>query len=283
MRLPSDGLKAVAELGDRAWHDAVGAYVDPGRRWYWAGRQLPDLERLAAEFDQFIATVRAQGVEVVLAGDMGPRFTKAVFTRDPLFTIPGGSIVGRMAARMRRGEEQDITRTVAALGAPILGTIAGTGLAEGGSFVKVRPDRAFFGTSVRCNAEGYRQLSRLLADHGIELTRVSMPGYQIHLDLCCAMVDDDLALVNPQIAPYDFLTELWALGVETVDVEPHEDWACNVLALDRRKLLFPAHLPRTAEKLNARHGVEIVPVEFREINKNGGGIHCSTHELVRDW
>jgi N-dimethylarginine dimethylaminohydrolase len=283
MRLPSAGLEEVARLGDAAWNEDLQAYVDPNKRWYWMGRDLPDLEGLHQEFQDFIAQLKAHDVEVIIAPQMAPQFTKAVFTRDPLFTIPGGSIVARMAPRMRRGEEQDITRVLAAAGAPILGTITGTGVAEGGSFAKVRPDKAFFGTSVRCNYEGYRQLAAFLAEHGIELVRLNMPGYQIHIDIFFAMIDDDLALINPRLAPYDFQTTLWEMGIETVDTEVGEDWACNMLTLDRRRVFFPSHLVRTAEKLNSKHGVEVIPVKFREINKNGGGIHCSTHELVRDW
>lgn len=283
MRRPGRGLRAVAELGESAWNDDIGAYVDPDRRWYWAGRELPDLDLLDAQFDALVQTLTGEGVEVVFAPELPDAFTKAVFTRDPLVTVPGGAIIGRLAARMRRGEEKSITQTVAEVGMPVLGTVTGTGLAEGGSFMKVRRDLAFFGTSVRCNPEGCRQLGRFLAEHGIELRRVQMPGYQIHIDLCCSMIDDDLALVNSRIAPYDLLSALWDLGIETVEIAEGEDWACNLLALDRRRVVFPSHLERTAETLSSRHDVEIVPVDYREINKNGGGIHCSTMELRREW
>lgn len=283
VRRPSRGLEKILELGESAWRQDLSCYLDPDLRWYWAGHELPNLQLLHAEFDGFVTAMENKGVEVVVAPDLAPSFTKAVFTRDPLVTVPGGAIIGRMGPLMRRGEEQSITHTVAAQGLPILGTITGAGLVEGGSFMKVRDDVAFFGTSVRCNVEGYQQLRDIVGRQGIELRRVSMPGYQIHLDLCCSMLDDDLALVNTRIAPYDFLSELWDLGIETVDVEPGEDWACNLLALDRRTAFFPSHLVRTADKLNARHGVEIIPVDYREINKNGGGLHCSTMELQRDW
>lgn len=283
MRRPSKGLRKFNELGEQAWREDLQAYLDPDLRGYWAGRELPNLDLLNAEFDSVVEQLRTEGVEVVFAPELPDSFTKAVFTRDPLFTVPGGAVIGRLAARMRRGEEQSITQTVAGAGLPVLATITGTGLAEGGSFIKVRPDLAFFGTSVRCNPEGYRQLRDILSEYGIELRQFNMPGYQIHLDLCCSMIDDDLALINSKIAPYDLMSTLWDLGIETVEVAPDEEWGCNMLALDRRKLLFPAHLVRTAEILNSKHGVEIIPATYREMNKNGGGLHCSTMELQRDW
>ena len=39
--------------------------------------------------------------------------------------------------------------------------------------------------------------------------------------------------------------------------------------------------PRTAERLAAA-GVEVVTVPYDEIHKAGGGVHCSTMELLRE-
>lgn len=280
MRRPSTGL---ADVRADAYDAEMDAFVDPDRRWYWTGSELPDLERVTAEYEQFVQVLRGQGVEVHFAPEMPRSYTKSIYTRDPLITVPGGAVIGRLAARVRRGEEPSIAATVAAAGMPIFGTITGSGLVEGGTFVKVRPDTAFFGTSVRCNLEGYRQLAHILADRGITLHRVSLPGYLIHLDMCSSMIDDDLALVNPRLAPYDYMSALKELGVELALVDPREEWASNLLVLDRRKVVMPDHLPRTAEMLAGQHGVEVITVPYREILKNGGGLHCSTMELQRDW
>lgn len=280
MRRPSAGL---ADVRNDAYDADMDAFVDPDRRWYWTGSQLPDLERVAEEYEQFVQVLRDQGVEVHFAPEMPRSYTKSIYTRDPLITVPGGAVIGRLAARVRRGEEPSIAATVAAAGMPIFGTITGSGLVEGGTFVKVRPDTAFFGTSVRCNPEGYRQLAHILADRGITLHRVSLPGYLIHLDMCSSMIDDDLALVNPRLAPYDYMSALKDLGVELALVDPREEWASNLLVIDRRKVIMPDHLPRTAEMLANQHDVEVITVPYREILKNGGGLHCSTMELQRDW
>lgn len=278
MRRPGSGL---ADITADRYVPGVDALVDPDRRWYWTGRDVPDLHRVEAEHAGFAQLLRDNGVEVFFADELSG-FTKSVYTRDPLVTIPGGAIIGRLAARMRRGEEQSVTRAVAAAGMPILGTIVGEGIVEGGTFVKVRRDQAFLGTSVRTTPEGYRQLAALLEMHGIALHRVSLPGYLIHLDMCASMVDDDLALVNPRLAPYDYMSALEALDIELVEVDPAEEWASNLLVLDRRRVIMPDHLPRTADRLNER-GVEVLTVPYRELLKNGGGLHCSTMELQRDW
>src|ERR1700760_5058527 len=108
-----------------------------------------------------------------------------------MVTVPRGGIITRTAVRMRRGEEADLTRTVAAAGMPILATLTGTATLEGGSFVKLRDGLAALGTSIRCNDEGARQLERILEQLGWRLLVVPLPGYTIHLDLHLAMLDAD--------------------------------------------------------------------------------------------
>jgi N-dimethylarginine dimethylaminohydrolase len=206
---------------------------------------------------------------------------KAIYTRDPSITVPGGAIVGRMAVRMRRGEEPYTTRTLAGLGMPILGTITGTGTLEGGSFCKLRPNLAALGTSIRVNHEAARQLQALLALQGVELIVVPIAGYSIHIDLHFAMVDVDRALVDPTGLPYDFLLQLKELGIETIEAAPEEEWGLNLLCLKPGRVLMAEGSPRSADILS-RAGVDVLTIPYDEIHKNGGGVHCSTIELVRD-
>lgn len=278
MRRPGDALAAVRA---DAWDDEAQALVDPDGRWYWTDRTPPDLARVAAQHDGLVAALRDEGVGVVLAEPLGDGFSKAVYARDPLVTVPGGAIIGRMAVRTRRGEEAAVTREVAAAGLPILSTITGTGTLEGGSFVKLRPGLAAFGTSIRCNEEGARQLRETLARIGWELIVVPLPGYTIHIDLHLAMVDVGRALVNVTGLPFTFLEELRREGIELIHPDPGEAWALNALCLRPGRVLMAEGSPRTAERL-ASAGVDVVTVPYDEIHKNGGGVHCSTMELLRE-
>ena len=116
---------------------------------------------------------------------------------------------------------------------------------------------------------------------GYELIVVPMCGFSIHLDGQFAMVDVDKALVNPPGLPYWFLDRLRTLDIEAVFRHPEERWSVNALTLRPGRVLMSEECARTAERLEKR-GVEVVPVPYDEIEKNGGGIHCSTMELQRD-
>jgi N-dimethylarginine dimethylaminohydrolase len=278
MRRPGAELERIR--ADK-WDPAVQALVDPDEGWYWESDTPPDLSLVRSQHDGLVAALEAEGVEVHLAEPIDARFSKAMYMRDPLVTVPGGAVIGRLAPRMRRGEEQSVTRAVASLGMPILRTITGTGLLEGGSFAKLTPKVAAFGTSIRCNDEGARQLEETLRWLGIELLVVRLSGFSIHLDGAFGMVDVDKALVHAPGLPYWFLERLAGLGIEPIWCHPDELWAINSLALEPGRTLMCDRYPHTAERLE-RRGIEVVPIPYGEIQKNGGGIHCSTMELVRD-
>ena len=78
-----------------------------------------------------------------------------------------------------------------------------------------------------------------------------------------------------------FLDELKALGIEAIHCWPDEGHAVNCLAVRPGKVLISEGCPWTVERLNQR-GVETVEIDYSEIRKNGGGIHCSTLPLIRD-
>ena len=134
LRRPGDEL---AQVRADAWDESAQALVDPAGGWYWTDSTPPDLELVHAHHRGLVETLQAEGVDVHFADPLAPRFTKAIYTRDPLISVPGGVVIGRMAPLMRRGEEASVTRAVAALGIPILQTIIGAGMLEGGTFVKL--------------------------------------------------------------------------------------------------------------------------------------------------
>lgn len=278
VRAPGPALDAISLAGYRPELDAL---VDPAGNWYFTGSDAPDLERFRAEHQGLVDVLRAEGVEVHVADALPFPFTKAGYVRDPLVTVRGGAIIGRLAPRMRRGEEADITRTVAELGLPILATTVGAGTLEGGSFMKLRPGLAVLGTSVRCNRAGAEQLREVLARLGWELLIVDLPGFVVHLDIHFAMVDRNRALINAGGLPYTFMEDLRQLGIELIWAHPDEPWGLNLLTLSPGRVLTSTAAPKTAEVLRER-GIEVLTIPFDEVHRNGGGIHCSTMELLRD-
>jgi N-dimethylarginine dimethylaminohydrolase len=270
-------------------HDpSIEALIDDDAQWYWRGDRAPDLARMQAEHDAMVGALRQDGVEVE-AVDGAPADPKAMYTRDNGVVVPGGIIVCRMGpvgtrpGTGRRGEEAYVTRKLAGLGMPILRTIHGSGLFEGGSFALLDERTAMVGLGYRQNEEAARQIEEVLAVQGIRLIRVPLAGHALHLDGQLVMVDHGLALINLERTPYWVLDTLRELKIRWVEVH-HADnpRVVNCLAVRPGKVLLAINNgDGTAERL-VDHGVEVVPLDYAESQQNGGGIHCSTLPLVRD-
>jgi N-dimethylarginine dimethylaminohydrolase len=261
----------------------IGSFGDPKTGWYFQSDTPPDIPAMQSQHDGMVAALHAAGIEVFHVEGVDHTRLKSCYTRDPLIMVKGGAIVCRMGARIRRGEELAMTRTLAKIGIPILRTISGTGVMEGGSFAWINSTTAAIGVGVRVNREGAEQVGEVLKRQGVELLIVELTGYDIHIDVSFLMVDKDLALVNPFGLPYSFMEELKFRGIRLIEIDPQDDpWINNSLAVAPGKLLMPEGATnRTFDRL-AQHGVSWTVIPYAAIHKNGGGIHCSTTPLRRD-
>ncbi len=261
----------------------IGSFGDTQAGWYFQSDTPPDIPAMQQQHDGMVKALQASGIDVFQVEGVDTTRLKSCYTRDPLIMVKGGAIVCRMGARIRRGEELAITRTLAKIGIPILRTISGSGIMEGGSFTWINSTTAAIGVGVRVNREGAEQVGEVLKRQGVDLMIVELTGYDIHIDVSFLMIDKDLALVNPFGLPYSFLEELKARGIRLIEIDPQDDpWINNSLAIAPGKLLMPEGATnRTFDSL-AKHGVTWTVVPYSAMHKNGGGIHCSTTPLRRD-
>ena len=263
--------------------ERIGSFGDIDKGWYFQSDTLPPLPEVQAQHDALVKALTAHGVEIHhMKGVDGGRL-KSCYTRDPLIMVKGGAIVCRMGARIRRGEELAVTRTLAEIGVPVLRTLSGTALMEGGSFAWINPQTAVIGCGIRVNREGAEQVGEVLKRQGVELIVVDLVGYDIHIDGSFLMIDRDLALVDPFGLPYSFLERLKDLKIRTIEITPADNkWIINSLAVAPGELIMPEGATnRTLDEL-AKHGVRWTVLPFDRMQLNGGGIHCSTTPLIRD-
>ncbi|MEO1200861.1 MAG: arginine deiminase family protein [Pseudomonadota bacterium] len=277
---PGDELNRI----DRSKRiEAIGSYGDIADGWYWQSETIPDFDLLRAQHDAYVAALREEDIEVVTLDGVAEGRLKSVYTRDPVIMVKGGAVIGRLAVRARRGEEAVITRTLGKLGVPILRTVHGDGLLEGGSFSWLNATTAAIGRSVRVNETGCRHLEQVLSEQGVDLVRVDLTGYNIHLDGALMMLDTDLALIDPDLLSYSFIEKLSELGIETIELGPDDDpWIINCLTIAPRRLLMPEGASQATLDRLAERGVTWRIVPYDLVQLNGGGLHCSTQPLIRD-
>jgi N-dimethylarginine dimethylaminohydrolase len=281
MHRPGDELDII-DPSMRLEH--LGSYGDAeGQTWYWRGDVIPSKQEQQAQHDSLSKTLRDEGVEVVLLRRCAPGRHKSIYTRDSCIAVKGGAIVTRLGPIVRRGEEAPVTETLAAAGMPILRTIHGAGVMEGGSFVWLNSKTAVIGRSSRVNEEGTRQVEEVLNAQGVELLRVDLTGYRLHIDGTLVMIDVDTAIINPTLLPFWFLGKLKEMKIRTIEVHPEDNAGLvNCLAVRPARVIMQTGLsPRTADTMDSL-GIEIIPVDYDKVMLGGGGIHCSTSPLIRD-
>jgi N-dimethylarginine dimethylaminohydrolase len=262
------------------------ALIDEENQWYFRSDKAPNLIQMQKEHDALVASLEAEGIEVVYA-EGSPTDPDAINVRDNGIVVSGGMIitrmgvVGRKHGTGRRGEEAYITKTIASIGMPILHTIHGNGLMEGGSFCLLDEKHAAIGLSYRGNKCAAVQVKSVLDVLGIELIEVPLTGFSLHLDGAIVMVDRDKALVNVERLPYWFLEYIKKLGIKPIYTDYRDgSLGINVLAVSPGRVLTYNDAPWTSEILY-KNGVEVIPLEYKECRKKGGGIHCGTLPLVR--
>lgn len=263
--------------------EGLGAFGDREAGWYWRGDAVPDLSAIQAQHDHLVALLRQEGVEVVFVDGIASGRMKSCYTRDALVAVQGGAIVARLGAPIRRGEERPVTQTLARLGMPILRTVHGTGIFEGGSFTFINERTAAIGLSSRVNEEGTRQVEEVLRAQGVELLRVHLAGYRIHLDGDFVMIDADCAILNSTKLPFWFLEKLRELKIKTIEVCPEDATSTiNCLAVRPGRVIMSAGVSRrTMDRLD-HEGIGIIPLDYENVYLGGGGIRCSTAPLIRD-
>ncbi len=263
--------------------DSIGSFGDLEKGWYFQSDTLPPVASMQAQHDTLVAALKARGVDVHFVDGVDGGRLKSCYTRDPLIMVNGGAIVCRMGARIRRGEELAITRTLARLGIPILRTLSGTALMEGGSFAWINSKTAVIGCGIRVNREGADQVAEVLKRQGVELLAIDLVGYDIHIDGSFQMIDHDLALVDPFGLPFSFLEKLKALKIRTIEITPADNkWIINSLAVAPGELIMPQGATNRTLDLLAKHNISWSIIDYAAMQLNGGGIHCSTTPLIRD-
>jgi len=211
----------------------------------------------------------------------------SIYVRDASVVCPNGVILCRMGKPQRAWEPGAQEKAFVGWGLPIAGAIRSPGTLEGGDVVWLDDQTVAVGEGYRTNAEGIRQLSRLVG-RGVEVVTVPLPHWRgpgdvFHLMSMLSPVDRDLAVAYSPLLPVFFRELLLDRGFELVEVpeDEFETMGANVLAIAPRRCVMLTGNLGTRRLLEAA-GAEVVTYSGDEISvKGGGGPTCLTRPLMR--
>jgi len=260
--------------------------VEDPAKWHYTGPI--DLEVAQQEHDALVTILRQAGAEVLFHDASLPDLADAIYVRDPALMTNEGAAILRMGKALRRGEEAALAACFGCLGIPILYTLGGNALAEGGDLVWLDERTLAAGQGFRTNAEGIRQLQEALNRLGVTVLPVPLPYYDgfeacLHLMSLISIADHDLAIIYPRLLPVPFWEYLHDHGFQFVEV-PDMEFATmgpNVLTLSPRKCLVLEGNPITRQRLEEA-GCEVFSYKGDEISlKAEGGPTCLTRPILR--
>lgn len=245
---------------------------------------LPDAVRAAEEHDALAEAYRANDVDVAYIEPGGAAPPNLMFAADLVFMTPAGAIVARPASTVRAGEERLIARRLAALGVPILRTVAGTGVFEGADAMWLDPATVLIGRGLRTSTEGAAQVAATLGEQQVTALVVDLPHGAMHLMGQIRIADRDLAFVRPGRTPWSAIDALRTRGYEVRffpdDDEMDRGFAHNFVTLGPRRIIMPAGNPVT-ERAYHDAGIECITVTVDELRKAAGAVGCLTAVLHR--
>ncbi len=265
---------------------------------------MPDLQRMQAQHDEFIRVLNENGVETIplmaeqpIHGTYGIPLRSATFCHETLM-VKGGAIICRCAPAYKRGLEYYHSRTVGALGCPILHTVHSKGFFESSNAVWLDKKTLPLAISQRSNLEGVNQIASVVQAFGVEDVHiVHLPGPlntrrsqtgggggAFHLDMVFGVAAERLGVIYPQGVGYEFIDYLLhKKGFDLIEIPEEEvnGTPSNFLVLEPGKLIMPAGNPVVTGELRKR-GINVIEIDLSEFTKAGGGPTCMTIPLIRD-
>lgn len=244
-----------------------------------------DVQKFREQHDNLAEIYKDHGVKVYYVEEQRNDRPNAVFVRDQVFMTPEGAIITRPAMAERRGEERFVAEAMARLGVPIIKTIGGNGIFEGANGMWVDRNTVILATGGRTNRSGYEQVEQELRRMGVtDIIHMQTPYGSAHIDGLLNIASHEIAMAHVSQVPYDVCDSLKKKGFKVLEApsqtEAKNTLGVNYVALKPGLVVQPEGNPRCKELLE-KNGIEVISVDFSEILKGWGAIHCTTVFLKR--
>ena len=224
----------------------------------------PDLMRMQAAHDAYVATLRETGAQVVELAAL-ETFPDSVFVEDTALCLPKGAILMRPGAPSRAGEVAEMAPALHAHFQDVR-EITGPGHIEGGDILTTAKE-ILVGLSDRTDQAGVDEVSELVADWGCTVRTVTIPDGVLHFKTDCSVLDNDTILSTQRLETSGCFTDY-----NVIHTCEGEEAAANAIRFNQF-VIMAAGFPKTAKRLrDAGYGVR--EIDNTECAKLDGGMSC---------
>ncbi|HVV36142.1 MAG TPA: N(G),N(G)-dimethylarginine dimethylaminohydrolase [Acidimicrobiales bacterium] len=218
--------------------------------------------RLAGEQWQHYVNVLRQSDWVVVEVPPADDCPDAVFVEDTVVMFGNVAVVTRPGADARKAEVFEVDKLVESLGLSV-NRIVAPGTLDGGDVLKVGT-AVYVGRGGRTNAEGIRQLRRIVAPLGYTVIAVPLTKV-LHLKSAVTALPDGTIIGYPPLVDEPSVFDRF--------LPVPEESGAHVVVLDDTRVLMAADCPRSAA-LIADLGYEPITVDIGEFEKLEGCVTC---------
>jgi dimethylargininase len=225
-------------------------------------REPIDVVRARAQHATYCDVLREAGWAVIKLSAVAD-WPDSVFVEDTAVVTDEVAIITRPGVPSRRPETVPI--------ADVLGRfrdvvrIEEPATIDGGDVLRIG-ERVWVGLTSRTNQAGADALRYILARYGYTVNQVRLKGC-LHLKSAATAIGPTSVIINPV-----WISRATFDGLETIEVDPDEPYAANVLWLDGVAVASQAH-PRTLKQIEAR-GIVCRTIDVSEFAKAEGALTC---------
>lgn len=224
----------------------------------------PDLARMTAAHDAYVATLRETGAEVIELPAL-PQYPDSVFVEDTALCLTQGAILMRAGAASREGEVAEMAPALAKVYTDVR-EIKGPGTIEGGDIL-VTAREILVGLSDRTDQAGVDELAELVNDWGYTVRTITIPEGVLHFKTDCSLLDVDTILSTQRLAASGCFADY-----NVIYTAPNEEAAANAIRFNQF-VIMAAGFPNTAQRLRDS-GYEVREIDNTDCAKLDGGMSC---------
>jgi dimethylargininase len=223
----------------------------------------PDYNKSLEQHNKYVEALQGCGLDVtVLEADNN--YPDSVFVEDTALMTPTCAIITNPGALSRRGEEVEIEK-VLLHHYSIIERINPPGTVDAGDILMVDTNY-YIGLSSRTNAEGARQLGRILNSYGMTHLTIPFKGI-LHLKSGIAYLENNVMVITGGLRD---LPEFQ--GYSLIEIEDEEEYAANCIWINGIVLLADG-FPKTRRMIED-HGYRTIVLDVTEYRKMDGGLSC---------
>jgi dimethylargininase len=223
----------------------------------------PDYELARFQHKQYVNALEMCGLDVTIL-DADEQYPDSVFVEDTAVLTQDCAIICSPRPESRRGEIHRIERHLRRRYRRIE-QVKHPGTLEGGDVLQLE-NEFLIAVSQRTNEEGATQLKQILEGLGHSVSVVDI-GDMFHLKCDISYLGEQHVSVTST-----FIGSTWLAGYTQLVVPRGEEYACNMLRINRY-VLIPSGYPGTLEVIR-NAGFEPIEVEMSEFRKQDGGLSC---------